>query len=278
MYQVIFSIHRDREPDISQALFDLGAGSVSSFPGNGEDVSVIALFSSLDSVKEHFPEGRYAVRYLHEKEWKYSWLDDYHGFAVNDDIYIHPFPCSATAPEDYRYVIRLDPRDAFGDGRHPTTRLCMLALHRILTGYTDEKRAGISMLDAGTGTGILSVLASMLGVRNIDAVDIDMESIRRARSNAERNRCSINFHEADISSFHGTGTYNLVTANLLTGIFFDTLPGIANLLGSDGTLIASGVSSTWDNDISAVFRKHGLTILENMDLDGWHCYLLSFYP
>ncbi len=202
--------------------------------------------------------------------------DDYSGYEACGQVYIVPARSSVAAPSGYRYRIQLDSLHSFGDGRHPTTSLCLGALHDHLAGVAEEKRPLITMLDAGTGTGVLAILASLMGVRQCDAVDLSEHAINEAAFNASINGCDgIRFFQKDVAGHIRGKRYDLITANLLPDVIRRVLPALSGSLNSGGRLLLSGVGDNSRPDIEALIDHHGLAVITHTAGQGWHCYLLA---
>ena len=199
-------------------------------------------------------DSNYVFNKLQEEIAASQWYIDYKGFPVNDDIFILPVALPWQPGSQYSYILYLDALKAFGDGKHPTTALCLNALHGLLKEERFLLNDRVSMLDIGTGTGILSVLASKMGCVEISALDIFPESVENARANAEINGCyNISFQTTDIALFNpgrskdvidgNSATYNLITANLLPPVILENMDRISRLLMEGGVMILSGVSA-----------------------------------
>jgi ribosomal protein L11 methyltransferase len=202
--------------------------------------------------------------------------EDYSGYEACGHVYIVPARSSMGAPPEYRYRIQLDSLHSFGDGRHPTTSLCLGALHDHLSGVAEEKRPLMTMLDAGTGTGVLAILAWLMGVRQCDAVDLSEHAIDEAAFNASINGCDgIRFLQGDVAALIQGKKYDLITANLLPDVIRRALPALAASLNSGGRLLLSGVGDNSRPDIEAIIDHHGLAVNTHTAGQGWHCYLLA---
>ena len=276
MYQVSFVIHEDDEDVFTERLFSLGAGSVSSCKSDDNEVTLMALFDDVSEMKQFFSEDQYVVHKIAEEVWKNRWLEEYMGFPVNETIYIIPVTADTRPPDRYRWVIRLDPRDAFGDGRHPTTSLCLIKLEEYLSPFNEEDLRNLQIVDVGTGTGILSILAAEMGVRAIDALDIEEAAVINAGYNAQLNNCpDIAFFTSDIAGFRPDKTYDLVIANLLTHIVKSNISHLIALMKERGTLILSGISNRWHHEVVALIKSSALEILDHVRRDGWNCYVIK---
>lgn len=173
-------------------------------------------------------------------------------------------------------VIAMDPRHAFGNGRHPTTRLCARYLAAHLAPLTGAARAELRLLDAGTGTGILAIMAALLGLRHITAVDNNPHAIESALANRTLNGCGwIDLRQGDIASIAAAGPYDLVAANLVSDVLLENLPTLRDLTRPGGTILASGVSGGSHERVTAAFHDAGLRIRDRAWLDGWWGYVLE---
>ncbi|MBN2078391.1 MAG: 50S ribosomal protein L11 methyltransferase [Spirochaetes bacterium] len=172
-------------------------------------------------------------------------------------------------------TITIEPRNAFGDGRHATTWLCLRFLLELLGGIPREDRPGLSLLDAGTGSGVLAITASRLGVGHIDAVEVNPHAAECAAHNIGENGCgTIKLHQSYIASFNPGRTYDIILANLVTDVIIGSLDALVALIGAGGTLIASGVSVGRDELVMQSFLSKGLRLLDHARHDGWCGYVM----
>ncbi|HPC41309.1 MAG TPA: 50S ribosomal protein L11 methyltransferase [Spirochaetota bacterium] len=179
------------------------------------------------------------------------------------------------AREAYPLTVTIDPGHSFGDGRHATTWLCVKYLVERLAGIQREGRAGLSLLDAGTGTGVLAITAAKLGIRDIDAIDIYHHAVRCAESNRALNDCGwIRLHVSDIGAFDRGRTYDIVMANLVSDVIIANLEALIRLTRPGGTIIASGVSAGRHDDVRNRFGESGLELVGHTERDGWHGFFL----
>ena len=272
MYEV--KVKSKNEVDkISDKLEEFGALSISTTSIDNA-TEIVALFDEVDSLSLEFEN--YDVRKLTESDWKHNWLDNYEGAEISDEIFIYPHNYSKPKPENYKYIIELDPKDAFGNGDHPTTSMCLRELHSELSTFDEQKIKQISLLDAGTGTGILAILASMMGVRMIDAFDLDQESVDKTLENCKYNDVeSIYVMKSDILVFPEVDKYNIITANLLTDIVLKSLDKFVSLLADDGVIIVSGIGESWNEEVSQAFENKKLKIKKHIVEAEWSCYILG---
>ena len=150
---------------------------------------------------------------------------------------------------------------------------------KFLLDYLSEvppaRRDGISLLDAGTGTGILAIVAALHGVRDIDAVEVYHHAVLFAGRNIRTNGCGwIRLHESDLEGFSSGRRYDIVTANLVSDVITANIGKLRDYIAPGGVMIASGVSAGRHRSMLELFRRSGLRILRKEGRDGWHGYVL----
>ena len=276
MYRVEFPIRSDDEEDMTHRLFDAGAQSVSVEEIDEPGLKMTGIFDRTDMLAQQFPGCPYMVTELEELSWKYRWLEYFQGTELTAGIFVEPAGYSSPLRHSYTHVIQLDPRDAFGDGGHPTTRMCAQMLEQYLDAFDEAGKNEIHMLDVGTGTGILAIAASMLGIGRIYAFDIEEDSVARAAENAQRNHCDdIRFFRHDLSEYRPCMQFPLVTANLLTFIIENNMDTLAGLLQPGGTMILSGIGKEWQDNIRELFHLHRLQVVDEMEEGRWKGFMVK---
>jgi len=168
-------------------------------------------------------------------------------------------------------VVALDPGMAFGTGLHPTTRLCLAGLER-------WHQAGLvraaSVLDVGSGSGILSVAAGLFGAARLRAIDTDLVAVEATRQNARRNRVAV---EASAGSLPvAGGPFDLVLANLVASLLVELASELADALhpgdgtpGSGGRLLASGIFVDREPEVRRAFAAAGLRVVRRDQETDW---------
>jgi ribosomal protein L11 methyltransferase len=259
---------------------ELGAGSVSSRQAGDGGVELDNITDNHGMLEGHF-SGEISMTELSDEDWKYRWMEDYHGSSIGDDILIIPYlpDRGEGVAESRRYRILLDPRDAFGDGMHPTTALCMKLLHELLDPLGADERLRLRMLDAGTGTGVIAILGSLMGLGHIDAIDIEEESAQRARFNCRINSAeSISVSRSDLASFNAPAPYDVIVANLLSSVVTANMGKLISITKGSGALIVSGISGQWDMEMRQLFSDSGLILARHEVSGEWNCYVLKISP
>jgi len=199
-----------------------------------------------------------------DEDWRDSWKQHFTLLRVGKNLVIKPSWIKyEQQPGDV--VIDLDPGLAFGTGYHPTTYSCLEALEELI-------RPGHTLLDVGTGSGVLTIAAAKLGAAHITAVDIDGHAVRAAQKNFRRTGISDRV-AAESGSIPNSVTrgrsYDVAVANISARGIRLVSPAIPDLLASDGVFIASGVIvDQYDEAVSAI-SDAGLQVDEVRQRDDW---------
>jgi ribosomal protein L11 methyltransferase len=205
------------------------------------------------------------VEAVQDRDWGESWKEGLSAFAVGR-TFVRPSWIAASPPPGTVEVV-LDPGMAFGTGTHPTTALCLDAL-----GERVGARPGLSVLDVGTGSGLLAIAARRLGAGRVVASDVDPEALRVARENAESNGVVLEVTGADVHQIEGP--FDLVVANILANTLVELAAGLAAQVAPGGSLLLSGVLRGQEEEVGRPFLEAGL-LPEGGRRDGeWS--LLSF--
>jgi len=199
-------------------------------------------------------------------------------------ITIHPW--SLTMPEitDPRTII-LDPRHAFGTGKHPSTRLCLRIIESLSRDDVPARGFGEwEVLDFGCGTGLLAIAALTLGAKRALAVEIDPPSAKAAKANAALNHLSqrISIRQGSWEVVHET--YDLILANLVISALLRTAGHIPGHLKEQGVAVVSGFSENQMDHIKGLFEGLGMRASQELTMDGWGALVMArkgksrFYP
>jgi len=167
-------------------------------------------------------------------------------------------------------VLKMDLRGAFGDGAHPSSQLC----GQLLTENLDLSLHH-SLVDIGTGTGILALLATKLGLKTVNAFDFEPTSVKRAKQNAKLNKAKIKLWQGDVLSDTPPQPYDIVIANLHSDLIERSLPQLKQWLAPKGLLILSGISQQWKNHLKNHLTQNKFTVIKEKELNGWIGYLVT---
>lgn len=210
-------------------------------------------------------------RELAEEDWAEAWKAHFEVHRVGRRLVIKPSWRDYT-PKDKELVLELDPGMAFGTGLHPTTRLCLLQLEKYVC-------LGSTVLDLGTGSGILALAMARLGASRVVALDTDPVAVKAARANVRRNRLGRRIQvtrgtlpggnpepEVPILSLE---PFHLVVANITARVLRQKAEGLAQALRPQGLLIASGLIAEQVAETVADFEAVRLTIEDIQAEEDW---------
>ncbi|MBW2095084.1 MAG: 50S ribosomal protein L11 methyltransferase [Deltaproteobacteria bacterium] len=176
-------------------------------------------------------------------------------------------------------TIILDPRHAFGTGKHPSTKLCLEILDSIAHGkWNGNTFACWNVLDFGCGTGLLAMAAVRLGAKQAVGIEIDAESAKAAKRNVSLNGLSEKIQIRKGAWEVVSENYDLILANLVPSVLFRTGLNIPKHLKSHGIAAVSGFGENLLEDMAAFFSEAGLTILERFSLKTWGALLMAPSP
>ena len=176
-----------------------------------------------------------------EQDWVRASRDQFAPIRISPRLWI--VPSWHRAPDPDAINIALDPGLAFGTGDHPTTRLCLTWLERVV-------RGGDTVIDYGCGSGILAIAAMKLGAARADGVDIDGQALLAARHNAIHNQVRITFHGAAEAIGQPA---RIVVANILAHPLIVLAPLLARLTAPRGRLALAGLLAAQANDVRAAY-------------------------
>jgi ribosomal protein L11 methyltransferase len=199
---------------------------------------------------------------LEDKDWERAWQEHYHVLRIGRRVVIRP-SWRDYEPQPDDLVITLDPGMAFGTGLHPSTRLCVLALE-------DAVRPGMSVLDMGTGSGILAIAAAHLGADHVLGVDTDPIAVKAATENVLANglRNRIDVKEGSLSAV--AESFDLIVVNILANVILEMLTqDLAARLRPGGQIIAAGILDTQSDDVVKAMSFQGLRLVETRQEKDW---------
>jgi ribosomal protein L11 methyltransferase len=174
-------------------------------------------------------------------------------------------------PEEAEIEIKIDPGMAFGTGTHATTKMASYFIHKLSQEFAAEK-SDWSMLDVGTGTAILAVLAEKLGFGLITGVEIDIEARRKARENCTLNQThSIDITELQLDEIRDQ--YDVVVANIIDGVLIRLQKDLLKVLKPGGHLFLTGILQERDNLFFEKFIENNpLKVIKRIQKDEWVGY------
>ena len=204
-------------------------------------------------------------------DWMNNWKKYWKPFKVDEHIIIKPtWETVEDVPED-TLVVELDPGAAFGTGTHHTTRLCITQLKKYM-------QPGQSVLDVGCGSGILSIIALLLGAKEASATDVDVHAVEAALENAGVNGIQSDVYtvltgdvisDEDFRHTVGEHKFDMVLANIFAEIIIP-LSGVVKEMMKPGALfITSGIIDEREEDVRKALTENGFEIMEVTHSGGW---------
>ena len=205
-----------------------------------------------------------------DKDWINNWKEFFHQFYV-DDILIIPSWEEVKPEDEEKMIIHIDPGTAFGTGMHETTQLCIRQLKKYVTPDTE-------LLDVGTGSGILSIIALKLGAKHAVGTDLDPCAVPAVEENKEVNQIPADdftmmigniIDDKAVQDQVGYEKYDIVTANILADVLIPLTPVIVHQMKPGAVYITSGILDIKEEEVRKAVEDAGLTVLEITHQGEW---------
>ncbi|MEW6130341.1 MAG: 50S ribosomal protein L11 methyltransferase [Acidobacteriota bacterium] len=273
---VSLTVAPDAEELAGSILFDMGATGTITLEESPERTKLGAYFDEQrDSdnlarlIEAEFARAgilnslfAITLEAIPEQDWMQKWKEGFEPIHIGNRLLVAP---SWKVPEkrEARAVIQIDPGMAFGTGTHETTRLCLEAIEKYWQGGT--------MIDVGTGTGILAIGAALLvPTSRITAIDIDPLAVEVAGENIAINKVekNIDARVGEPAEFAGQ-TFDVVVANLTAEVIIALMGDLAACLQDAGVMILSGILTTLREDVQRSAAQFNLKIIECQEAGEW---------
>ena len=285
-YKLTFQIESDSEEIIIWKLNELGIFSFSFeyliktennkevniwLPINEWDKSsrsdfeniILTLLGIHDSKNKFFDWS-----IIKEEDWLTSWKKYWAPELVGNNLLI--LPCWINLNETFKdkKIIKIDPGAAFGTGSHPSTYLCLEKMENIL--FSDKK-----VLDIGSGSGILSIAARLLGAKEVCAIDSDYLAINSTKNNFNLNFGNLNDFHTYLGTFNKVISKNklkqfdFVLCNILAEVIKEMIPNIYKCLRNNGEVIFSGILNSQKDEILKILVQNNLKLLDVSSRTDW---------
>ena len=277
--EISIEVHPVAQEAVSAFLFDLGCKGV--VLGAKEHVFLRAylpitvrfeevrsrLEVFLRGLKEFFPEAAEPALHfskIQDEDWSLTWRRHFHVERITERLTVVPV-WEPVPRVPGGIVVRMDPGPAFGTGSHPTTRMCLESIETLHPAGT------WTMLDVGTGSGILAIYAVKLGAARVLATDTDPEALRWAGQNIELNHCSAFVDLSSKSVGELNGVFSILVANLTRDTLLDLLPDFQRLLDKNGTMILSGLLQEQVQEVKKPLGIMGFKEIHAATQAEWAC-------
>jgi len=232
-------------------------------PSCSEPEVLITLRARFALLGELFPAlrpDRVTIENVREEDWGRAWREHFTGVDVGRALRVRPSWISPAGGDRIELVV--DPSMAFGTGTHFTTAACLEAIEEAV-------HEGGSMLDVGTGTGVLAIAAAKLGARRIVALDVDDDAVAVAAHNVEINGVADRIALVTGTVENVDGRFDVVAANLLAPVLRSVAADLAARLVTGGLLVVSGLLVGQEAELLDVFRRQGLQRVHRRSDDEW---------
>ena len=215
-------------------------------------------------------EGTITESQTEDKDWINNWKEYFHQFYV-DDILIVPSWEEVKEEDKDKMILHIDPGTAFGTGMHETTQLVIRQLKKFVTKDTQ-------MLDVGTGSGILGIVALKLGAKHVLGTDLDPCAVPAVAENKEANQIADETFDMVIGNIiddkaiqdqAGYEKYDIVTANILADVLIPLTPVIVNQMKKGAYYITSGILDVKEEVVVEAVKAAGLTVVEVTHQGEW---------
>ena len=258
-------------PDMPE---DDGVAYLNFYLDEDEDVNAM-----LEKVKAELEElrmlvdigsGMITLSQTEDKDWINNWKQYFKQFYV-DDILIIPSWEEVKEEDKDRMIIHIDPGTAFGTGMHETTQLCIRQLKKYVTSETE-------LLDVGTGSGILSIVALKLGAKHAVGTDLEPCAVPAVEENKEANEIPVEafdmmigniIDDKEVQDKVGYEKYDIVVANILADVLVPLTPVILNQMKKGGIYITSGIIDDKEETVVNAVKAAGLEVLEVTHQGEW---------
>lgn len=200
---------------------------------------------------------------VNEEDWATAWKQYYHPVKVSERFTVVPTWEEYEPKSSDELIIELDPGMAFGTGTHPTTVMCLQALEKVV-------KQNDTVIDVGTGSGVLSIASALLGASKVHALDLDIVAVKSAQENVALNKVD---HIVEVTQGNLLESVkeqaDVVVANILAEIIMTFTDDAYSIVKPGGTFITSGIIGAKKEDVKSALEKSGFTIEEVLMMEDW---------
>ena len=236
------------------------------------DISALSLWLQQDALVLSLPQPLTRWKLIDEEDWSSSWKQYWEPTEVGDRFLIYPAWLSPPEETD-RLILKLDPGVAFGTGTHPTTQLCLESLEMRLSKPTGD----IVIADIGSGSGILSIGAILLGASLAYAVDIDPLAVKAAKENRHLNQIhpkNLVINQGSINELFDLVSDGVdgIVCNILAEVIIDLIPEFSRLAKPKTWGILSGILLDQSQAIADTLEEYAWVVAALWKRKQWCCF------
>lgn len=234
------------------------------------------FLSTLSSIFPGCSPPNITSEIMMEEDWSRVWKSFFSTFRITPNLVIKPSWEEAGErweADEKSHVIEMDPGLAFGTGHHASTQLALLLLEEL---FLDEKCRARTVLDVGTGSGILAMACALFGAGRVLAIDNDPDAVETAKGNGSRNRLD---HIVTVSGQDVTSVkpeYSLIVANITHDTLAEMSECLTRLLDTQGYMVLAGIlKGEQEHSICEIYTEKGLHLTKTLTKDEWAALLFQ---
>lgn len=280
-FQISMTVSSDVREAVTNFFFENGSvgcqedenGVIAYFPSqiNSDEIKnrMHAFLDGLAKCGFEIPMNAFELSFVQDKDWNAEWKKNFKPIDVSEKFVIKP-TWEPFNKDTAKHIINIDPKQAFGTGTHATTQIMLKLLER-------HVQPGITVLDAGTGTGILSIAAAMLGA-TVTAFDNDPIAVEAAAENISLNACqsAVDVLCGELRDLHLSQRFDVILANINKNVIISYLPEFYQLLRTPGFIILSGILEEEGKAVEdAVGKYFEWQILNQMQQGEWLGFVIK---
>ena len=231
-------------------------------------------YKDLQQLYPELPTLKVLQENLQNEDWAETWKTFFKPIRIGSSIVVKP-SWESYESSDNLVVIEIDPERAFGTGNHPSTALCIEILEHILGSVSaEEAHSGFSVLDVGTGSGILGIVAARQGAQMVLGLEIDPEALEAAQRNVDRNGVGEVMSVALTPLDQVEQTFDVVVANLTASLLTHMADDLAGHVSDKGLLLLSGILAEQVEEVAKCFQAHYFKVVDSRATEEWRALVL----